>query len=84
MAKAVKIFTGFSMDYTSQRQAAIREDGAVFTRIMSRGRYGYAWSAWRSAAAVPAGFNEASATDACINNRAYFGPDGRPSVRLPN
>ena len=44
MAKAVKIYTGFTMDFTADRQAALREDGAVFHRVKGRGRWGYAWS----------------------------------------
>jgi hypothetical protein len=66
MAKAVKIYTGFTMDFTADRQAAVREDGAVFTHVKGRCRYGYAWGAWRRADAVPAGFHEASAPDIAL------------------
>ena len=84
MAKAVKIYTGFTMDFTADRQAALREDGAVFHRVKGRGRWGYAWSRWRRADAVPADFHEASSNDANVGLRAYFDSNGAPKIRLPN
>ena len=83
MAKAVKIFSGFSMDFTSDRQAAVREDGAVFTRVKGRTRYGYAWTKWRPTTSVPEGMREMEPNSACINYRAYFDANGKPNVRLP-
>jgi hypothetical protein len=84
MAKAAKLYTGFTMDFTSDRQVAVRaRDGAVFTRVKKRDRYGYAWGTWRRIDKVPAGFTEASANEANVGLRAYFGLDGKPNVRLP-
>lgn len=45
----------FSMDFTSQREHAQREDGQWFTRSQYRDpRYGYKWSAWKPTSAAPA------------------------------
>jgi hypothetical protein len=85
MAKAVKLFSGFSMDFTADRQVAVRADGMIFTRFKGRHpKYGYIWGKWYTIKAVPADMREMSQTDACINHRAYFGNDGKPNVRLPN
>ena len=83
MAKAVKIYTGFTMDFTADRQAAVREDGAVYMRVKGRGRWGYAWGRWRRTDAVPAGFHEANAHDANVGLRAYFGANGMPKFGFP-
>ena len=85
MAKAVKLFGGFTMDFTADTMAAVAENGAVFVRVKGRHpKYGYGWKAWRKVAAVPAGMTEMDANDACVGRRAYFGADGKPNVRLPN
>ena len=85
MAKAVKLFRGFTMDFTADKMAAIREDGAVFLRIKGRHpRYGYGWGKWRRVEAVPASMNEMSANSSAVADGAYFGSDGKPNVRLPN
>jgi len=85
MAKAMKLFTGFTGDFTADKQWAVRADGAVFMRTKTKHpRYGWRWGWWIAASSgVPEGTHEATATDACINHRAYFGKDGAPNVRLP-
>ena len=50
MAKALGLFCG---GITELREAAIRVDGAVFTRLQYRDlRYGYRWSPWRATGEV--------------------------------
>jgi hypothetical protein len=45
---AVEFLVGFSVDYTSKKQAAQRSDGVWFTRSQYRDmRYGYRWTAWK-------------------------------------
>ncbi len=95
MSKAIAIFTG---GVTELRQAAIREDGAVFTRGQNRTRFGYQWSAWRATgeilghnaraatAEIACGFatlRRATPDDAFINNRALFNAAGQIRARLP-
>jgi hypothetical protein len=96
MAKAIAIFAG---GITELRQAAVREDGAVFTRWQTRDpRYGYRWGAWRATGEVlgenarrnitelPNGFatlRKAEPNDCNINNRALFDTKGNIRARLP-
>lgn len=82
MTKATKLYSGFTMDYSADRMAAVAEDGTIFTRVKGRTRYGYSWSKWRPTSAIPEGMREMEANSACINHRAYF-KDGKPNVRLP-
>lgn len=44
MAKAIKTYDG---GINFRVQAAVRTDGALFIRTQNKGRYGYAWGAWR-------------------------------------
>ena len=96
MSKAIAIFTG---GVTELRQAAIRTDGAVFTRIQDRDpRFGFRWSAWNATGevlgensrnnldTVDCGFaslRKADPNDCFINNRALFNAKGEIRVRLP-
>lgn len=96
MAKAIAIFTGGA---TEKRQAAIREDGAVFARGQEQHPlYGARWSAWRATGEVLGGnamhaveeiacgsstLRKATPTDCFINNRALFNDKGEIKVRLP-
>jgi hypothetical protein len=96
MAKAIAIFAG---GITELRQAAVREDGAVFTRWQERHpRYGYRWGAWRATGEtlgenarqniteLQNGFatlRKAEPNDCCINNRALFNAKGEIRARLP-
>lgn len=96
MAKAVAIFTGGTQEL---RQAAIRTDGAVFTRMqVNDPRYGRRWSAWRATGErvgenarhgldrIDCGFatlRRATPNDSFINNRALFNAAGEIRVRLP-
>lgn len=97
MARALAIFTGGVIEL---RQAAIREDGTVFTRSQGRHpRYGYSWTPWRATGEVlganaiagrseiQCGFatlRRASPHDSFINNRALFDARGKVRVRLPS
>lgn len=95
MAKAIAIFTG---GITELRQAAIRDDGAVFIRMQERTRFGLSWSAWRATgevlgensrqgmAEIQCGFatlRKADPNDCFINNRALFNHKGEIRARLP-
>lgn len=87
MAKAVAIFEG---GVHERRQAAVREDGAVFRRAQVRDpRYGYRWSAWRASGEK---FNSPASLDSIgirdlyrlsASNSALVNADGSVRVRLP-
>lgn len=93
MAKAVAVFEG---GITERRQAAVREDGAVFTRWQERDpRYGYKWGKWRRTGQT-LGHNELAMTDVLQNGFAelrrilptdpystLINADGSCRVRLP-
>lgn len=55
MAYTYGVYESHSMDFTSKVEHAQRADGQWFTRWMSRGRYGYAWGAWRKTTSRPDG-----------------------------
>ncbi len=43
----MKVFESYSMDYSSRRESAQRDDGVWFTRHQYRDpRFGYKWSKW--------------------------------------
>jgi hypothetical protein len=52
VAKAVKTFTGYTMDYTSQIQFAVSATGKVFRRMQYRSPYGYKWAKWSETVAA--------------------------------
>jgi hypothetical protein len=96
MSKAIAIFAG---GITELQQAAVRDDGVVFTRHQRHDpRYGYRWSAWR-ATGEKVGANAAQGVDEMrfgfttlrrarpddcnINNRALFNDKGEIRARLP-
>lgn len=83
MAKAVKLFTGFTMDFTADKMAAIAADGKVFVRVKGKTRYGYAWGKWKLVDAVPHGMHETFANGPNVAHGAYF-TNGKPNIRLPN
>lgn len=69
MAKAIKTYDG---GINFRVQAAIREDGVLFTRCQGRNCYGYAWSKWKRHGqydvnnlprTIPAGFANLYPTD---------------------
>ena len=96
MSKAVAIWTGGVHEL---RHYALREDGQMFKRFQSRGRYGYKWSAWEPAMGIgqamdmsnlPTTVSSGFATlyrctphSACLNDRAWINSDGTIRVRLP-
>src|SRR5260221_380310 len=97
MAKAIALFNGGIHEL---RQAAIREDGAVFRRWQVKDpRYGYRWSKWQATGEVlgenaranldvmEAGFarlHRCKPNDANVNNAAWYDGRGELRVRLPD
>lgn len=49
MAKAIKTYAG---GVSFLAQAAVRDDGALFERLQSKGPYGYRWGAWKRIGSV--------------------------------
>ena len=86
MAKAVALYTG---GIHSLVEVAVREDGRVFQRYQSKGRYGYTWSRWAGretvdVATLPATRPSGFAT-LFLANPVYSGrfKDGKLNLRLP-
>jgi len=88
MAKAIALFNG---GIGNLKQAAVREDGAVFERGQYRDpRYGYKWSQWRFSGRKLS-HNEMFGLDELFGLRRATTPyhdgmrmDGSIAVRLPN
>jgi hypothetical protein len=58
MAKAVRFFSGtIPIECHADWEAAVREDGAVFMRGWSHGRY-KSWTRWWSVSTPPVGLDE--------------------------
>lgn len=49
-----KVYTTYSMDYSSQRHHAQNKDGVWFTRSQYRDpRFGYKWTPWKKTNVAP-------------------------------